>query len=127
MAKREVHIPGYKLTARIGEGGMGVVYRGRHGVIDREVAIKILHSHLTDDFYGNRLLAEAKAAAKLIHPNIVQVFDAGTAWDMPYIIMEFVRGVTVEQLLNMPERLGIPFVITVVSDAARGGIACAVV
>ncbi len=113
-------LSGCKIVEKIGEGGMGVVYRGKHLTLDRDVAIKVLHKQLTNEFYRNRFLAESRAAAKLTHPNVVQVFDAGQKSGYSYIVMEFVEGATAKQLLHARKRLSLAFVVRIVSEAARG-------
>jgi serine/threonine-protein kinase len=113
-------VAGCKIVERIGEGGMGVVYRGKHLTLDRDVAIKVLPRKMTSDFFRERFLAESRAAGKLIHPNVVQVFDAGEERGNPYIVMEYVEGATIKQLINTRKRLGLAFVLRVISEAARG-------
>jgi predicted Ser/Thr protein kinase len=113
-------IGGCQVVERIGEGGMGVVYLGKHLTLDRSVAIKVLPRKMTTKFFRERFLAESRAAARLIHPNVVQIFDAGEERGNPYIIMEYVEGVTVKQLINTRKRLGLAFVIRVIGEAAQG-------
>ncbi len=82
----------YRLGEELGRGGMGVVYRAHDSVLDREVAVKLL-SNLGLGTEGRaRLLHEAQAVAKLSHPNIVPVFDAGEAEEGPFIVMEMIEG-----------------------------------
>jgi len=109
-----------EILERIGEGGMGVVYRGKHLTLERDVAVKVLPNKMTSEFFRGRFLAESRAAAKLIHPNVVQIFDAGEEKGNPYIVMEYVEGATVKQLINTRKRLGLAFVVRVVSEAAQG-------
>lgn len=113
-------VGGCKILELIGKGGMGVVYRGKHLTLDRDVAIKVLARERKSDFFRDQFLAESRAAAKLIHPNVVQVFDAGEAGRHPYIVMEFVEGATVKQLINTRKRLSLVFIKRVVSEAAQG-------
>ncbi len=113
-------IGGCQVIERIGEGGMGVVYLGKHMTLDRSVAIKVLPRKMTTKFFRERFLAESRAAARLIHPNVVQIFDAGEERGNPYIIMEYVEGATVKQLINTRKRLGLAFVVRVISEAAQG-------
>jgi nicotinamidase/pyrazinamidase len=90
-----------QVLARIGEGGMGVVYRGRHRDLDLDVAIKFLHPHLTQrPGVGERFLREARLAARLQSPGIVRVFDCGETEGHSYIVMEFVAGQTLEAHLR---------------------------
>jgi ABC-type oligopeptide transport system substrate-binding subunit len=88
----------YHVTAEIGRGGMSVVYRAVDTVLDREVAIKVLKKAVLGTEGRTRLLSEAKAIAKLNHPNIVSVYDAGETNGSPYIVMELVEGLTLSQL-----------------------------
>lgn len=83
----------YQVFERIGRGGMADVYKGRHTRLDREVAIKVLHSHLAEgeDFMA-RFEREARAIASLQHPNIVQVYDFDIEGDQVYMVMEHIGG-----------------------------------
>jgi tetratricopeptide (TPR) repeat protein len=82
----------YRLDAELGRGGMGVIYRAYDTLLDRAVAVKVLSSSGLGSQGRARLLREAQAAAKLNHPNIVSVFDAGEADGEPFIVMELVEG-----------------------------------
>lgn len=84
----------YRIDVELGQGGMGVVYRGYDTRLNRIVAIKILSATKLGPEGRARLLAEAQAAAQLNHPNIVTVHDAGEADDSPFIVMELVEGQT---------------------------------
>ncbi len=96
-----------RLLSRIGEGGMGVVYRGHHFDLDLDVAVKFLHSHLAQKpAVADRFLREARLAARLQSPGIVRVFDCGEVEGEYYIVMEFVDGQTLEAHLN--ERHTVP-------------------
>ena len=86
----------YEIRSLIGRGAMGVVYQGFDPDIERSVAIKVLHEHLTDTRdgkdYRERFKREAQAAARCPHPNIVTVFDLGRQGKRDFIVMEFVQG-----------------------------------
>ncbi len=82
----------YRLDAQLGRGGMGVVYRAYDTLLHREVAVKVLSDTALGSDGRARLLREAQAAAKLNHPNIVSVYDAGEAEGVPFIVMELVEG-----------------------------------
>jgi tRNA A-37 threonylcarbamoyl transferase component Bud32 len=83
----------YRLLNRVGEGGMAVVYRAYDQALDRVVALKVLRRGYGDDVtFLSRFRREARAAAKLDHPNIVTVFDVGQDGDWHYIVMEYVEG-----------------------------------
>jgi hypothetical protein len=91
----------YELEDRLGHGGMATVYLARDLRLDREVAIKLLADNLAgDDEVRRRFSREARLAARLDHPNVVQVFDVGVDEDRPFIVMEHVRGGTLEDRLN---------------------------
>src|SRR5215207_413624 len=90
----------YELEQKIGEGGMARVYRGRDLRLNRQVAIKVLHSHFASDKnFLQRFHHEAQAAANLRHPNIVDVYDVGQDADTHYIVMEYVAGSDLKALL----------------------------
>src|SRR5689334_11732162 len=83
----------YRTDRLLGVGAMATVYLGRDAVLDRVVAIKVLAENLAaDDGFRLRFLREARLAARLCHPNLVQVFDAGDDGDRPYLVMEYVEG-----------------------------------
>ena len=91
----------YEVTAKIGEGGMGEVYRARDGRLDREVAVKILPEALVAD--PNALLRfeqEAKAVAALSHPNIVAIHDVGQSSGISYVVLELLEGETLRAALE---------------------------
>ena len=95
----------YRMTARIGAGGMATIYRAHDESLDRNVAVKVLHPHLAHDpSFLARFRTEARNAASLLHPCIVNVFDQGVA-DLPYIVMELVDGPSVRELLDRRGRL----------------------
>lgn len=96
-----VAFPQLEVQQLIGQGGMGAVYRARHRVLDRVVALKILPPHLADrpDFAA-RFEREARALARLSHPNIVGVFDSGKAAGYYFLVMEFVDGVNLRQAIQ---------------------------
>ncbi len=94
----------YVLRDELGRGGMGVVYRADDKLLQRPVAYKVLPSKLADSENADQLLAEARAAAKLSHPNIVQVYDAGRDRDgLFFIVMELIEGDTFDVMLGQRE------------------------
>ena len=96
----------YVLEALLGQGGMGVVWRARNIALDSQVAIKVVRATGDQELLRGRLLQEARAAAKLTHPAIVQVFDVGqTETGDPFIVMELLRGDSLGQLLKLEGRL----------------------
>ena len=85
----------YEVIERVGRGGMGVLYRGRDPVLDREVAIKVMAGDFsTDETARSRFFREARASARLQHRNIVTIFEFAEDNGTPYIAMEFLRGQT---------------------------------
>src|SRR5512137_1986520 len=82
----------YRLDAELGHGGMGTVYRAHDTLLDRDVAVKVLNDTGLGTEGRARLLREAQAVAKLNHPNIVAVYDAGEVDATPFIVMELVAG-----------------------------------
>jgi beta-lactam-binding protein with PASTA domain/predicted Ser/Thr protein kinase len=91
----------YRLEASIGTGGMAQVFRGVDGTLDRTVAIKILAPRFASDpSFVDRFRREAQAAARLNHPNIVNVYDTGVDGDTNYIVMEYVEGRTLAEYLG---------------------------
>src|SRR5438477_6497956 len=96
----------YEIITRIASGGMGEVYRAHDAVLGREVAVKILHTHLAGDRgLVDRFRREGRAAAILNHANIVGVYDWGLTDGTYFMIMEFVRGLNVRSLLSEVRRL----------------------
>lgn len=93
--------PQLEIIERLGRGGMGVVYKARQPRLNRLVALKILAPEREKDpAFAGRFEKEAQALARLSHPNIVTIHDFGEAGGMYYLLMEFVDGVTLRQLLN---------------------------
>ncbi|MHC5036516.1 MAG: protein kinase domain-containing protein [Planctomycetota bacterium] len=93
-------LPGYALLSKIGEGGMGAVFRAKQVSLDRDVAIKILAPKLArDTFFIDRFFREARAAAALSHENIIRAIDVGEASGHYYFVMEFVEGQTAHDLV----------------------------
>jgi serine/threonine-protein kinase len=90
----------YEIERVLGRGGMATVYLARDCELDRPVALKVLTEHLAgDDSYRARFLREARAAARLVHPNVVQVFDVSEDERGLFIVMEYVDGVTLAEEL----------------------------
>lgn len=91
----------YRILQRIGGGGMAEVFLAEDILLGRQVAVKILRSqYVGDEEFVTRFRQEARSAAKLTHPNIVSVFDVGVESDIPYIVMEYVAGVTLKQKIR---------------------------
>ncbi len=102
----EVVAERYELEELVGTGGMSSVYRARDRLLERRVAIKLLHEHYSrDEDYVERFRREARAAAKLSHPNIVTVIDRGEADGRQFIVFEYVDGENLKQLVADKGRL----------------------
>ncbi len=101
MAK-EIHQLGkYELLEKIGEGGYGIVYRGRDPLLEREVAIKVLRSDLASSAeFIERFRREARLAASLRHPNIVTVIEVGEQSGSYYLVMDYLSGGSLQMLLD---------------------------
>jgi serine/threonine-protein kinase len=91
----------YQVRSRIARGGMATVYLATDLRLERRVAIKVMHSHLADDTnFKSRFVQEARSTARLAHPNVVNVFDQGQDDDMAYLVMEYLPGITLRDLLR---------------------------
>lgn len=91
----------YELKEKIGEGGMAEVYTAHCRILDRTVAVKILKEEFSkDNVFVQKFKTEALAAARLSHPNIVNIFDVGQCNDIHYIVMEYVEGQTLQALIK---------------------------
>jgi serine/threonine protein kinase len=101
----------YELLEEIGRGGMGVVYRARQRSLDRDVAIKFIATGIADTLNVTRFLSEARAAARMLHPNIVPVHEVGSIDGVHYFSMPLIRGRTLASLLDTG-RLSADAVIT---------------
>ena len=93
----------YRITALVGSGGMGTVYRARDEHLGREVALKVLRADLAADPKARtRFLREGQIAAQIAHPNVVRTFDAGDTPAGPYLVQEFLIGQTLDHLIPLP-------------------------
>ncbi|MBW2733822.1 MAG: serine/threonine protein kinase [Deltaproteobacteria bacterium] len=112
----------YRVEAKLGEGGMGIVYAARHEVIDKPVAIKILrHEYCRDKGLVQRFIREARAASRIGHPNIVDVTDFGKLPDGHiYFVMEYLMGTTLGCLLRENKEVPLPRVIDLVVQMCHG-------
>jgi serine/threonine protein kinase len=108
----------YELLEEIGHGGMATVYRARDPRLGREVAVKVIHKHLRENTeVATRFVAEARAAAKLRHPGIVEVFDVSGPDDGErFLVVELLRGTTLRKILqqhrDMPAEVGAAITLT---------------
>ncbi|MGF3054856.1 Stk1 family PASTA domain-containing Ser/Thr kinase [Microbacterium sp. YY-03] len=115
----------YRVRARIARGGMATVYVATDLRLERRVALKVMHAHLSDDtVFQGRFIQEARAAARLADPHVVNVFDQGQDGELAYLVMEYLPGITLRELLKEQRRLSIAQTITVM-DAILSGLAAA--
>lgn len=91
----------YQVRSRIARGGMATVYLATDLRLERRVAVKVMHGHLADDSqFKQRFIQEARSAARLAHPNVVNVFDQGQDSESAYLVMEYLPGITLRDLLD---------------------------
>ncbi len=116
----------YEIIEEIGKGGMAHVYKAHCNLLNRMVAIKVLRQDLEEDSdFLRRFNTEAQAAASLVHPNIVSIFDFGYDQGYHYIVMEYIEGITLKQYiqekapLDMPDALSIAYQICDALSAAH--------
>jgi eukaryotic-like serine/threonine-protein kinase len=113
----------YELDSRLGAGGMSTVFKAQDTVLERPVAVKLLAEHLAqDDAFVARFRREALAAARLQHPNIVQVFDSGEDPESGrhYIVMEYVDGPSCADLLRQHRMFDADDTVRIIRDACQG-------
>jgi serine/threonine protein kinase len=115
-------IGGYVIKDMLGRGGMGAVYLAEHLELHRKVAIKILVPGRDEDqvLALERFIREARSAAALDHPNIVRIFDVARHNDVPYLVMEYVDGETLQQVLDRDGAVPYPIATEYVAQAAAG-------
>lgn len=115
----------YRIRGRIARGGMATVYLATDLRLERRVALKIMHDHLSDDsVFQSRFIQEARAAARLADPNVVNVFDQGQDGQIAYLVMEYLPGITLRELLRDQRRLNLSQTITIM-DAVLSGLSAA--
>lgn len=111
----------YEIVKSIGEGGMANVYLANDKILDRKVAVKVLRGDLSsDDRFIRRFQREALSVSNLSHPNIVEVYDVGEEDGQYYIVMEYIEGKTLKQLLKKRESLTLPEVIDIMTQLTDG-------
>ncbi|MCA9720206.1 MAG: serine/threonine protein kinase, partial [Myxococcales bacterium] len=108
----------YRVLRRIGAGGMGVVYAAYDNELDRKIAVKLVARGAGKDGGGLRLVREAQAMARVSHPNVINVYDAGTFGRFVFVAMEYVDGHTLAE--RMAKRPGWREVLEVFRAAGRG-------
>jgi eukaryotic-like serine/threonine-protein kinase len=111
----------YKLEAKLGSGGMSTVYLARDATLDRAVAVKVMHREMSEQADQlERFRQEARAVAKLSHPNVVAVIDAGEDGGHPYIVFEYVEGETLKQRIARLGALDTQDALAYAIEIARG-------
>jgi hypothetical protein len=111
---------GCRIVELIGRGSMGAVYKAKHVGLNRYVAVKLLPSVSNDPEMVKRLLFEARAIAKLEHPNIVQVYDVGFQRGYFFIVMQLLKGQTLEERLVEEKVIPVPTALEIIQDVANG-------
>jgi len=113
-------IGSYRIESKLGQGGMGAVYRAAHETLDRPAAIKILPPDMASPEYVSRFLREARTVATLNHPHIVQVYDAGSFEGKYFIAMELIEGQSLQDYCEEQERLDEQEALRLLHQAALG-------
>jgi serine/threonine protein kinase len=91
----------YEVLARVGQGGMGTVFKARHVILDRVIALKVLNPSVSDEEESlERFLREAQTVSKLSHPNAISCYEFGIDGNLPYLVMEFVEGENLASLIR---------------------------
>jgi serine/threonine-protein kinase len=111
----------YRLEAKLGSGGMSTVYLARDQTLDRQVAVKVMHREMSEQADQlERFRQEARSVAKLSHPNVVSVIDAGEDGGHPYIVFEYIEGETLKQRISRNGALEPQEAIAYAIEIARG-------
>lgn len=110
----------YELIEKLGEGGMAIVYRGRDKLLGRHVAVKVLRGqYAADTDFVERFRREAQAAASFSHPNVVHIFDVGTADNVHYIVMEYVAGKNLKEIIRQQGALSFSKTLHIAKGVCR--------
>ncbi len=113
--------PRYRVLGMLGSGGMGIVFKAEHRLMERTVALKIIHKSLTERTEAvERFRQEVKLAARLSHPNIVAAYDAEHVGDLHFLVMEYIDGTDLDQLVRTKGPLPIALACEIVHQAALG-------
>jgi serine/threonine protein kinase len=112
---------GCRIQALLGRGGMGTVYKAHHIALDKPVALKVLAGHLESDVeFVDRFQREARAAAKVEHPNVIQVLNVAEEKAQHFIILQYIDGENLEQMLDRSGKLDLQTATRIARDAAAG-------
>jgi len=113
--------PRYRILEVLGSGGMGVVFKAEHRLMERTVALKVIAHQLVDNAAAvERFRQEVKAAARLTHPNIVTAYDAEQAGDVHFLVMAYVEGASLDRVLHQRGPLPVAEACLLVQQAAQG-------
>ncbi|HEX4592387.1 MAG TPA: serine/threonine-protein kinase [Gemmataceae bacterium] len=112
----------YELIAFLGRGSTSVVFEGRHRKLQIPVAVKVLHRDALANAPNllGQLVSEAVLLAKLNHPNVVRLWDLDDEGPTPYLVLEYVRGTTLAELVNRPQPIPVAFAFAVIRQAVEG-------
>jgi serine/threonine-protein kinase len=117
------HLSGFGefvIESPIGEGGMGKVFRARQVTLDRWVALKVLAKAADNKDFVQRFYREARSAARLVHPNIIQIYTVGEHQGVPFFAMEYVDGLDLQRLMqNHPDRLTVEETVEIIRSVAK--------
>ena len=109
----------YEILEKIGGGGMALVYKAKCRLLNRFVAVKILRSEFTgDEEFVKKFKRESQSAASLSHPNIVGIYDVGMEDDIYYIVMEYIKGQTLKELIKSKGALGVEYATNIALQIA---------
>lgn len=118
--KDDIYIPGYKIISKIGDGGLGTVYKAKQITMNRIVALKVLHPKwLSDREFYNRFILEARITGKMSHQNLLQIYDVSQVDNLLYFSMEFVDGETVEHYIENNGLMPVGVATNIVRQVAR--------
>ncbi|MCB9470007.1 MAG: serine/threonine protein kinase [Candidatus Obscuribacterales bacterium] len=120
LAERELFADKYELLEEIGQGAIGTIYKARHLALDSFVAIKVLNQVTEDRVTFLRFQREAKAASKIAHANVINVFDFGIWRDcQPYMVMDYLEGETLDKLLARKRYLSLTEIVDIAIPVAK--------
>lgn len=120
VSDNQVQVGDYQILKRIGDGAMGQVFKGRHIISGQIVALKMLHSYLMDDISLKRFLQEVQICMQFDHPRIVKVFDFAMYHNRPVIVMEYIDGIGLADLIRNRVTLPLKLALHLAAQIAQG-------
>jgi len=121
LASGEVIADRYEIIEKIGHGGMAIVYKAKDTKLDRFVTVKIMREeYISDDEFVDRFETEARSAAKINHPNIVGIYDVGKQDKIHYIVLEYIDGMTLKELIRKKAPFRNEEIIQITKQIAEG-------